>query len=314
MRSPTDLPPPASGVRFPRRVWIDTDPAVGVPGADVDDGYALVQAFRSPELEVVGISTVFGNAPEEVAHPIAAELLEVAGVGVPLHRGAASAEELGTPSPATEAMAVALADGPLTVLALGPLTNVATVLRTHPELAGRIVEVVAVAGRRPGQEFLVGGRGPFPDFNLECDPDAAATLLAASEVPLTLAGFEVATHALLTSTHLERLAAGPPAARWLAERSTGWLGFWAEHLGTDGFHPFDTLAVGTLVAPDLIGCERLQAALVEVPASVPDLRGRPASGIELRVAPALGGGRTVRYASRADPGFVDDLCDRLLRP
>ena len=314
MTPPMDLPPPTSAVRPPRRVWIDTDPAVGVPDADVDDGYALVQALRSPELEVVGISTVFGNAPVEVAHPIAAELLEVVGAGVPLHRGAASAEELGTPSEASESLAVALVEDPLTVLALGPLTNVATVLRTNPELAGRIVEVVAVAGRRPGQRFLVGERGPFPDFNLESDPDAAAILLAASEVPLTLAGFEVATHALLTPTHLERLTTGPPAARWLAERSTGWLGFWAEHLGTDGFHPFDTLAVGTLVAPLLISCEPLQAALVEVPANVPDLRGRPTGGVELQVAPALPGGRRVRYASRADAAFVDDLLARLLRP
>ncbi|MGH9104805.1 MAG: hypothetical protein ACRDZX_03015 [Acidimicrobiales bacterium] len=56
-----------------RRVWIDTDPAVGVPGADVDDGYALLQALRSPELEVAGVSTIFGNAPIEVAYPISAE-------------------------------------------------------------------------------------------------------------------------------------------------------------------------------------------------------------------------------------------------
>ena len=45
------------------RVWVDTDPAIGEPERDVDDGFALVQAFRSPEIQIRGISVVFGNAP-----------------------------------------------------------------------------------------------------------------------------------------------------------------------------------------------------------------------------------------------------------
>ncbi|MGH9304348.1 MAG: nucleoside hydrolase [Acidimicrobiales bacterium] len=298
----------------PRRVWIDTDPAVGVPGADVDDGYAILQALRSPELDIVGISTTFGNAPLDVAHRLAAELLVVAGATVPLHRGAASASERGAPSEASEALAEALSAGPLTVLALGPLTNVATLLLTHPDLAGQIVEVVAVAGRRPGQRFTVGGRGPLADFNFECDPEAASALLDAAGVPVTLAGFEVATHAVFSPAHVARLAAGPPPARWLAERSGGWLDFWAEHLGTCGFHPFDTLAVGCLVVPELIGFEMLQAAVVPVAISELDYRGRPGVGVELQAAPALPGGRPVRYASSARCGFVEDLVDRLLRP
>lgn len=297
----------------PHRVWIDTDPAVGVAGCDVDDGYAIVQALASVELEIAGISTVFGNAPIEVVHPIAAELLDVAEAKVPLYRGAGSAQELGSPTPASEALARALETGPLSVLALGPLTNVATVPLTRPELSGAIEEVVAVAGRRPGQRFMVGERGPLPDFNVECDPSAAAVLLA-SEVPLILAGFEVATHVLLTPAHLGRLRDGPPASRWLAERSDGWMAWWAEHLACEGFHPFDTLAVGFLVVPQLIECEDLQAAMVRVPTGEADYRGRTPVTPQLHAASALPGGRPVRYAARARPGFADDLMGRLLGP
>ncbi len=57
-------------------VWIDTDTAIGVPGADVDDGLALIQAFHSPELRVRGVSAVFGNAPLATTHPIASEVVE----------------------------------------------------------------------------------------------------------------------------------------------------------------------------------------------------------------------------------------------
>ncbi|MDA8354955.1 MAG: nucleoside hydrolase [Actinomycetota bacterium] len=295
-----------------RRVWIDTDPAVGVPGCDVDDGYALVQALHSPELEVVGISTVFGNAPLDVAHDVATELVSVAGADVPLHRGAASAEEMGTPSPASEALAEALSDGPLSVLALGPLTNVATTLQTRPESARHLVEVVAVAGRRPGQRFLVAGRGPLPDFNFECDPAAAETLLAARDVPVTLAGFEVATHALVTPTHVARLRRGPPAARWLAERTGSWLDLWAEHFSTAGFHPFDTLAVGAVLAPSLLCTEPMETAVVRVAAPELDHRGNQGPPLQLHAAPSLPSGRPARYASTAGPGFVDDLMARLL--
>lgn len=304
-----------AGPRTARRVWIDTDPAAGVAGCDVDDGYAILQALRSPELDVAGVTTVFGNAPLEVAHPIAAELLQVAGAGhIPLHRGAAGPGELGTPTAASGALAAALAAGPLTILALGPLTNVATALLTQPEIAARIDSVVAVAGRRPGQRFLVGERGPLPDFNLECDPRAAGVLLAAAGVPVILAGFEVATHVLIGPAHLDRLRAGPPAARWLAERSDGWLAWWSAQLGTEGFHPFDTLAVGVLAAPGLIVTEPAQAAVVPVPAAGPGWRGRPGPAFELHAAPSLPGGRPAMYARAARPGFASDLMTRLLRP
>ena len=59
----------------PKNVWIDTDPAVGIPGADVDDGLALIQAFHSPEMRVRGVSAVFGNAPLEQTFPIATEMI-----------------------------------------------------------------------------------------------------------------------------------------------------------------------------------------------------------------------------------------------
>ena len=56
------------------RIWIDCDPAIGIPGCDVDDGLALIQAFHSPELEVAGVSAVFGNAALEKTFPLAAEI------------------------------------------------------------------------------------------------------------------------------------------------------------------------------------------------------------------------------------------------
>jgi hypothetical protein len=61
----------AAQAPLPVPVWLDTDPAIGEPDRDVDDGVALVQAFRSPELDIRGVSVVFGNAPLDRGMPIA---------------------------------------------------------------------------------------------------------------------------------------------------------------------------------------------------------------------------------------------------
>src|SRR6185295_18269982 len=117
----------------PVPVWIDTDPAVGVADRDVDDGFALLQAFRSPEIVVRGVSVVFGNAPLAQAWPIGLRIVGRFGPpSVRAYRGAAKAADLGTENAATRALAAALRREPLVILVLGPATNLATVLKNHP--------------------------------------------------------------------------------------------------------------------------------------------------------------------------------------
>src|SRR6185295_12927627 len=98
---------------------------------------------------------------------------------------------------------------PLTILALGPATNVATVLANHPELAARVTRVIAVAGRRPGQRFTTGtsNRAGHRDFNFELDPRAFQVLLD-SKVELVLAPFEISSKIWMTAADLDRLASG----------------------------------------------------------------------------------------------------------
>ena len=152
----------------PIPVWIDTDPAVGVKDRDVDDGFALVQAFNSPEVAVRGVSVVFGNAPLPEGWLIGGRIVERFGAaGLKAYRGAASAAERGTETDASRALTAALRAEPLVVLALGPATNVATVLVNHPELAPRIVRIVAVAGRRWNSTAWPRLR-PVPDSAHRC--------------------------------------------------------------------------------------------------------------------------------------------------
>ena len=198
----------------PTPVWIDTDPAIGEPERDVDDGLALVQAFRSPELDLRGVSVVFGNAELARGLPIARRLVKNYGPpGLRVFKGAAAASDLQEETEASRALAAALHTGPLTILALGPATNVATVLSKHPDLAARVVRVIAVAGRRPGQRFTTGTTNPagHRDFNFELDPKAFQVLLD-SHVELVLAPFEIASKVWLDDADLDRLASSSSAA------------------------------------------------------------------------------------------------------
>lgn len=299
-------------------VWIDTDPAIGEPERDVDDGFALVQAFRSPELAIRGISVVFGNAPLDQGVPIARRLAGSFGpAGLPVFAGAAGAQDRGVETDASRALAAALRQERLTILALGPATNVATVLERHPELAGRIVRIVAVAGRRPGQRFSTGTTNPngHRDFNFELDPDAFRVLLQ-SGAPLVLTPFEISSKIWVTAGDIERLASGPPAARALAAPARHWLALWRRLFAVDGFNPFDTLAVGYVVSPEGYTCESLPIEIQTHPDDVtePGMQGTAVDRKPyLLVSSTFSEASRALYCSDAPPGFTRALLDTLVR-
>lgn len=294
-------------------VWIDTDPSVERGGHEVDDGFALVQAFHSPELEIRGVSVVFGNAPLPKAWQIGKEIVERFGPqGLGVYRGAAGSDELGKPTDASEALTLALRQGPVHILAIGPVTNVATVLRLHPELAKNVVEIIAVAGRRPGQHFVVSPRQAhaFRDFNFELDP-AAFQVLLDSHVPIVLAPWEISSKVWIRRSDVEQLRQGTPDSRYLSEPASDWLTWWQENVGVDGFNPFDTLAVGYLTSPRLYHCSDVNAK-IEIARDDAASEGADKSKPYLYVSRAWNSPYQATYCSEVDPPFKEDLLSRLL--
>lgn len=267
------LPVVAGGpvVELADRVWVDTDAACGAAAAtDVDDCLALALLAGSPERRIVGVSTVHGNAPLAVTDRTVRQLVAAVawpgGAAPAVVRGAAGALEpatQGLQAPATAALRRALAEGPLTLLALGPLTNVAAALDGRPDLQRNVRRLVAVMGRRPGHLFhpaegrghgMLFGHGPvFSDLNLRQDPEAAARVLQ-MELPWTLVPYEAGRQVTLGAAELLRLSAAGGAAAWTAVRADGWLRFWRDEVGLDGFYPFDLLAAAYAVEPALFDC------------------------------------------------------------
>lgn len=295
-------------------VWIDTDPSVARGGHEVDDGFALIQAFHSPELDVRGVSVVFGNAPLDTAWPIGREIVEKFGPkGLQAYRGAASSNDLGKETTASRALANALRTERLSVLAIGPVTNIATVLKLHPDLAKNVDRVVAVAGRRPGQRFAYSPSQDhaFRDLNFELDP-AGFQILLDSGVPLVLVPWEISSKVWLTWGDLNRLSKGGPAARYLVPPALDWLAWWKENIGTDGFNPFDTLAVAYLTSPQFLFFSDLRVEIVTAPDDVsPDATTTTKPYLQVSDHPKSS--RAVTYCYDARPQFKEDLLRRLLQ-
>lgn len=261
-----DFPTTGSETVRPNRLWIDTDPACdNGPRSDPDDCLALLAAAQASGIELIGVSTVFGNAGIDVTDRIARNLAaRLASDGHPLPdivRGAASPTD--TDTEAGAALADALSSGPLTILALGPLTNIAATLREDPALAGRVERVVAVMGQHPGHLFhpseghgkgVLFGHGPiFSDLNFRKDPEAVSFLLS-TDVPITLIPYEAAREVILRPDDLDRIAGNGAAGAWVAKGSEGWLAFWQDEVGIDGFYPFDLVAVRYVLDASALRC------------------------------------------------------------
>ncbi len=299
-------------------VWIDTDPSIGVPFHEADDGFALIQAFHSPELRIRGISTTYGNAGLATTTRIAREMVIRFGGPAELiephvHVGAASARDLGKPTAATDALLRALHKRPLTYLALAPLTNLATFLTLHPEAARRIERVIFVGGRSPGTRFRAGRWNPyeFTDGNFHKDNAAAAILLAVGP-PLTLVPVECTLQLLLTPRELARIGReGGDAGRYLATKARLWMNLWRWCFAVPGAVVFDCFAVLAATHPQLLETERRHAAIIRDPQ-----RGNSANprAVHLVVSRELAAqsGREVLFCSRPLPGTREVLLERLL--
>jgi len=212
------------------RIIIDTDPGV-------DDAVAIWLALASPELEVLGVTTVAGNvslhdvcrnAATIIANSGRQAVTLCAGAGGPVsgqqrfgkyaHIGsfAALLEEEGEYPVSDEhaihfivrqACEAARQQRPITLCALGPLTNIALALNFSPEVAKGIKQIVMMGGAFSA----MGHRTPWAEFNFYADPHAASRVFN-SGIPLIMMPLEMTFQALLTNKHLEALAenAGKP--------------------------------------------------------------------------------------------------------
>ncbi len=283
-----------------RVVWIDTDLSLGSPLREVDDAYALIVALHSPELSVAGISTTYGNAPLAGTTGRTRTLLNQLGLAIPIFPGATGPGDFDRRSAASEALAVALRKNRrLVYVALGPLTDLAAFLALHPEQAGRLEQIVMVAGKSPGATLGFGPQETFRihDANFVKDPAAVRAVLR-SPIPILIAPIETSSRLMIAKPDLEALRKSGATGHYLAERSGIWLWFWTHLARARGGPIFDALAVAAAARPSLLTINTRYAAI-------------EADGSFLVRQKRSSGGRKVRFCSDFSPAVKELILRRL---
>jgi len=262
---------PASQSSLP--IVIDTDPGI-------DDVVALALAVRSPELEVRAVTTTYGNATLAATTRNARVLLELtdradipirAGAERPLERDLTTAPETHGPNgvgyaPVPEAPPVVPAptvlldvlqscSEPVTLVTLGPLTNLAHALEADADLVGARVR------RHLGMFGNVSERGNtnrWADFNAWSDPEATDRVLR-SGLPTVMVGLDVTRRMTLTAAEVARLAeSADPLTAWLAQALRFYVEFHCAQERLQGCVVNDVLPVGELLAPGLLTLAQLR--------------------------------------------------------
>lgn len=251
------------------RIIIDTDPGQ-------DDAVAILLALASPELEVLGITCVAGNVPlartthnarvvcELAGRP---DLPVFAGCDRPMRRALITAEHVhgktgldgaDLPDPVMPLQPGHAVDflietlraeppGTVTLVPIGPLTNIGTALERAPDIARRIKRIVLMGGAY----FEVGNITPAAEFNIHVDPEAAA-LVFGSGIPLVVVPLDV-THKALTTP--PRIAAFRALGTAVGDAVAGWTDFFERFdmakYGSEGAPLHDPCTIAWILRPDL---------------------------------------------------------------
>lgn len=250
-------------------IWFDTD-------LGVDDAVALLSIGKLPQLELLGISAVAGNAELHYTFENARNVCRLAGLNVPVYPGAeyplfvplrtaplvhgengVGEVEL-SPSEAPRETTLAwdalykaakAARGELQVIAVGPLTNLATALGKYPDLKTLLKRILLMGGAAQG-----GNVTPAAEFNIYGDPHAAQMVFK-SGVPVVMCGLDVTLKAYLTPEEVDEIGShDTPVCRFVHQSNQLALAF-NERISAPGLCCHDTCPVLFLACPELFSGE-----------------------------------------------------------
>ncbi|KAK9289056.1 hypothetical protein L1049_017527 [Liquidambar formosana] len=255
----------------PKKIIIDTDPGI-------DDAMAIFLALRSPEVEVIGLTTIYGNVYTTLATRNALHLLEIAGrTDIPVAEGSHvtitkgtklriadfvhGADGLGNqnfPPPKAKPIAESAAafivqqanlyPGKVTVVALGPLTNIALAIELDPAFPKKIGQIVLLGGA-----FAVNGNvNPAAEANIFGDPDAADVVFTSGADVLAV-GINVTHQVVLTDADRDKLAQSDGKfARYLCKILEVYFSYHHDAYSTRGVYLHDPTALLAAVNPSLM--------------------------------------------------------------
>jgi len=220
-------------------VYVDTDVGLGTPGAEIDDGAALIFLSGNPLVEMLGAGSIFGNVHlSDAALNLDRLLTWLDGEHIPLGLGAerplladnawfeswqAAYEEtlpwnFQTPTELAANLIireVRTHPGQVSILSLGPMTNLALAIRLEPAIIPLTCEVIVMGGSFNSQN-------PTPEFNVRCDPEAAQIVFNAGW-KVNILGLDITRRVHFSRRDFASLPDGNPAVKLLRSQAPGWI-------------------------------------------------------------------------------------------
>lgn len=255
-----------------KKIILDTDPGI-------DDAIALCYALNHPELEVLALTTIYGNVAVDLATQNALRLVELnsgdlnnatvpvaTGTGTPLKiapnpvadfvHGANGFGEIQLPEPSLQAASQSAAElivdlihkhpGEITLVAVGPLSNIALALELSPDIATLVKDVVVMGGAFHRE----GNVTTHAEANIWNDPHAAQQVFTANW-PLTVHGLDVTYQISFSPAYLDRLARhSDKVGSFLRDAAKFYIKFYKKQHNFDGCCPHDQLALSFVTHPE----------------------------------------------------------------
>jgi pyrimidine-specific ribonucleoside hydrolase len=303
-----------TAVQAQTKVWFDTDLMIGMPdksAREVDDGFTLIMALKQPQIEIVGISSI---TYVDYSYDVIQQLLKWhnKGAAIPVYKGSPNANDVGVENDGTRALYEALKKEKLTILALGPMTNIATLIQNHPDIIPQIEKISICAARTEGLPFDPGnGKLNVFDYNYEFDYHAMDVVLA-SPIPLVFAGYEPSSYTHIGPIDLASLDMNLEADKWLHDVVQPWMEKNEKFFGVKGFIPFDCSTLGVITHPDYFTYHK-NIPIKVVYKKNDALQVQPNVPYKnfLEVSYKFKTKRKVDYAIKALPGFEEKILETL---
>jgi pyrimidine-specific ribonucleoside hydrolase len=301
-------------IKAQTKVWFDTDIMIGMPdkeAREVDDGITLIMALKQPQIEIVGISNI---TYVDYGYGVIEKILKWHHKGnpIPVYKGSPNANDLGVENDATFAMYTALKKDILTILALGPVTNVATLIKNHPDIIPQIERVVICAARTPDLPFNPGnGKLNVFDYNYELDTTSMDVLLNSS-IPIEIAGYEPSSYTHIGNIDLASLDLTNEADKWLYDVVQPWMELNERLFGVRGFIPFDCSTLGLVTHPEYFTYyENIPIKVTYKKNDAIEIQPNTPYKNFLEVSYDFKTNKKVKYARRALQGFEEKILETL---
>lgn len=252
------------------KIILDTDPGI-------DDAMAIFTAMSHPQIDLLGLTTTFGNVSVEQATQNALTLVEMVGVDIPVAKGVATPwvkdlspfpdfvhgidgfGNLNLPRPNRQEIAQSAAEfiveqvnanpGEVTLVAIGPLGNLAAALQIDPTITEKVKQVVLMGGVIAAD----GNVSPVAEANILSDPHAADKVMAA-DWSVVIVGLDVTHQVVLSNALFEKIKQeNTVVGSFMAKAAQFYIDFYTSVRDIDGCYAHDVSAVAYVVEPDIFG-------------------------------------------------------------